>query len=73
MFSGSADVHHMMTERSARSHRGRRTVSRGFLRTFQKTKFQGDPPVISGEANLRIPSARLLKPTKCYAFIKHDM
>ncbi|VEL15777.1 unnamed protein product [Protopolystoma xenopodis] len=69
MVSGSNDVRHRTDESSARSHRGRKLVNRGLLRTIQQTKVQGNPPAISGEANLRIPSTRLLKRNEMYASI----
>ncbi|VEL32414.1 unnamed protein product [Protopolystoma xenopodis] len=49
--SGSDDVRDMTGESSARSHRGRRTVSRGLLGTIQQTK---------------VPSSRLLKRNERY-------
>ncbi|VEL33966.1 unnamed protein product [Protopolystoma xenopodis] len=67
MVSGSDDFRHRTDESSARSHWGRKTVGRGLFRTIQQTKVQGNPPVISGEANLRIPWTRLLKLNKKYA------
>ncbi|VEL06613.1 unnamed protein product [Protopolystoma xenopodis] len=45
-------------------------LSRGLLRAIQKTKVQGNPPAASDEANLRIPSSRLLKRNERYASIK---
>ncbi|VEL10060.1 unnamed protein product [Protopolystoma xenopodis] len=51
----------MPSESSTRSHRGRRTVSRCLLCTIQQTKVQDNPPSVSDESNLRIPSTRLLK------------
>ncbi|VEL14057.1 unnamed protein product [Protopolystoma xenopodis] len=36
-----------MNERSARSHRSRKTVRRGLLRTIQQTQVQGNPPALS--------------------------
>ncbi|VEL37776.1 unnamed protein product [Protopolystoma xenopodis] len=69
MSSGSDDVPHRTDEGSARRHRGRKTVSQGLLRIIQQTKVQGNPPAISGKANLRIPSTRLLKRNENYASI----
>ncbi|VEL34789.1 unnamed protein product [Protopolystoma xenopodis] len=63
---GSDDVRHMTDERSARSHKGRWTVSRSLLRTIRQTKFQGNPPSASDEANLQIPSARVPKRNERY-------
>ncbi|VEL08170.1 unnamed protein product [Protopolystoma xenopodis] len=61
MVSGCYDVHHMTDKSSTRSHQGRKTVSRGLLRTLQQAKGQGNPPEVSGEANLRISLTRFLK------------
>ncbi|VEL15374.1 unnamed protein product [Protopolystoma xenopodis] len=69
MFTGSDDVGHMTDKSSARSHQGRRTVSRGLLRTIQQTKVQDNPPAVSGGVNLRMPSTRLLKRSERYASI----
>ncbi|VEL08879.1 unnamed protein product [Protopolystoma xenopodis] len=73
MVSSSDDVRQMSEERSARSHRGRRTVSRGLLRTIQQTKGQSNPPSVSGEANLQIPSTLLLKRNEGYASINLEV
>ncbi|VEL36115.1 unnamed protein product [Protopolystoma xenopodis] len=45
--SGSDDVRHRTAESSAWSHRGRRTVGRGILRTIQQTKVKGNPTSVS--------------------------
>ncbi|VEL09384.1 unnamed protein product [Protopolystoma xenopodis] len=70
MISGSDGVHHRTDESSTRIHRGRKMVIRGLLRTIQQIKVQGNHPAISGEANLRISSARLLKRNERHASIK---
>ncbi|VEL11780.1 unnamed protein product [Protopolystoma xenopodis] len=72
MFSSSDDGSHMTDESSARRHWGRRIVSLGFLRIVQQTKAQGNPPVVSDAANLRIPSNRLLKLNERYASISPE-
>ncbi|VEL09278.1 unnamed protein product [Protopolystoma xenopodis] len=59
----------MTDEISSRSHQGRRTVSRGLLRTMQRAKVQANPPSVSGAANLRIPCTHLLKRNEKYASI----
>ncbi|VEL07408.1 unnamed protein product [Protopolystoma xenopodis] len=46
MVSGSDDVRHITDQNSARSHRGRNTLSRDLLRTIQRTKLQGNPPAV---------------------------
>ncbi|VEL09171.1 unnamed protein product [Protopolystoma xenopodis] len=56
-----SEANMMTNESSEQSHRGRRTEGRGFLRTIQQTRAQDNPPAASGEANLRIYSACLLK------------
>ncbi|VEL36763.1 unnamed protein product [Protopolystoma xenopodis] len=70
MVSVSDDVHHRTEEISARSHRGRRMLSRDFLHRVQQTKVQGNPPAVSSATNLRIPSTRLFKRNEMYASIK---
>ncbi|VEL13567.1 unnamed protein product [Protopolystoma xenopodis] len=60
MIPGSDDVYDRTDEGSARIHRGRKTLSQGLLGTIKQTKVQGNPPVVSVQANLRIPSTRLL-------------
>ncbi|VEL24990.1 unnamed protein product [Protopolystoma xenopodis] len=52
MASGSDDILHMMDERSARSNRGRKTVSRGLLRTTEQTEVEANPPAALSKANL---------------------
>ncbi|VEL37549.1 unnamed protein product [Protopolystoma xenopodis] len=59
----------MMDESSARSPRGRKTVSRGLVRTAQHAKAQGNPPAVFGAANVRIPSMRRLNRNERYARI----
>ncbi|VEL32248.1 unnamed protein product [Protopolystoma xenopodis] len=70
MVSGSDDNRDMTRESSAQSHRAGRTMSRGLIRSVQPTKVQGKP-AISVEANLRIPSTRLLKRNERYASNQH--
>ncbi|VEL17503.1 unnamed protein product [Protopolystoma xenopodis] len=60
----------MTNESSAQSHRGRRTVSRRLLRTIQQTPVHVNPPSVAGEANLGIPSTRLLERNARYANIR---
>ncbi|VEL16160.1 unnamed protein product [Protopolystoma xenopodis] len=67
MVSGSNDVRHRRDENSARSDRGCKTVSQRLLRTIQQAKDQGNPPAVSGSANLLISSTRLLKRNERYA------
>ncbi|VEL33525.1 unnamed protein product [Protopolystoma xenopodis] len=66
MVPGSDYVPRRTNKSSAQSHRGRKTVNRGLFRTIQQTKVEGNPPAISDEANLRIPSTRLLKRNKSF-------
>ncbi|VEL37424.1 unnamed protein product [Protopolystoma xenopodis] len=60
MYSCSADVCHGVTDESlAHVHRGRRTVSRGLLRTTQQSSLRGNPPSASDKTTSRIPSHQL--------------
>ncbi|VEL10300.1 unnamed protein product [Protopolystoma xenopodis] len=66
MVSGSDDVRQITDESSTRSHRDRRTGSQGLLRTIQQTRAQGNPPAVSGAANLRILSSHIFKQNERY-------
>ncbi|VEL06905.1 unnamed protein product [Protopolystoma xenopodis] len=44
-------------------------MSKGLLLTIQQTIGQGNPPAVSGEATLRIPSTGLFKRNERYASI----
>ncbi|VEL39131.1 unnamed protein product [Protopolystoma xenopodis] len=60
MKSCSDDVCHDGTdEHSAHFHRGRRTVSRGLLRTNQQSSLRDNPPSVSGETTSPIPPNQL--------------
>ncbi|VEL07149.1 unnamed protein product, partial [Protopolystoma xenopodis] len=48
MIPGSDNVRHIMDETSARSHRGRRKVSRDLLHTIQQTEAQDNTLSLSG-------------------------
>ncbi|VEL39939.1 unnamed protein product [Protopolystoma xenopodis] len=54
MKSCSDDVRHSTGKRLAQFHRGRRTVSRGLLRTIQQSSLRDNPPSVSGETTSRI-------------------
>ncbi|VEL09047.1 unnamed protein product [Protopolystoma xenopodis] len=60
LVSGSEDFRTITDQSSTQIHRGRRAVSRGFLRTVQQTKIQGNPPAVSGEAAGSTPTQRKL-------------
>ncbi|VEL36119.1 unnamed protein product [Protopolystoma xenopodis] len=61
MASGHDDIRHMKNERSARSHRSRKTMRQGLLSTIQQTKVQANTSSVFGDANLRLPFIHLLK------------
>ncbi|VEL35730.1 unnamed protein product [Protopolystoma xenopodis] len=56
----SDDVRHGGTDESlAQFHRGRQTVIRGLLGTFQQSSLRDNPPSVFGETTSRIPLNQL--------------